>query len=49
MLRRTHISWFNNNGGMDEFSKIIQYFDLDGIEVDTSEELYGEGLLKETN
>ena len=49
MLRRTHISWFNNNGGKDEFSKIIQYFDLDGIEVDTSEELYGEGLLKETN
>jgi glycerol-3-phosphate dehydrogenase len=48
MLRRTHISWFNNNGGKDEFSKIIQYFDLDGIEVDTSEELYGEGLLKET-
>jgi len=48
MLRRTHISWFNNNGGKDEFSKIIQYFDLDGIEVDTLEELYGEGLLKET-
>ena len=49
MLRRTHISWFNNNGGKDEFSKIIQYFDLDAIEVDTSEELYGEGLLKETH
>ncbi len=45
MLRRTHIGWFNNNGGKDEFSKILQNFDLEGIEDETSEELYDEGLL----
>ena len=48
MLRRTHISWFNNSGGKDELSKIIENFDIDGIEVDTSDELYDEGLLNET-
>ena len=48
MLRRTHISWFNNSGGKDELSKIIENFDIDGIEVDTSDELYDEGLINET-
>ena len=48
MLRRTHISWFNNSGGKDELSKIIKNFNIDGIEVDTSVELYDEGLLNET-
>ena len=48
MLRRTHISWFNNSGGKDELSKIIENFDIDGIELDTSDELYDEGLLNET-
>ena len=48
MLRRTHIGWFNNSGGQDELSKIIENFDVDGIEVDTSDELYDEGLLNET-
>jgi glycerol-3-phosphate dehydrogenase len=48
ILRRTHISWFNNSGGKDELSKIIENFDIDGIEVDTSDELYDEGLLNET-
>ena len=23
-LRRTHLSWFNENGGKDEFSKILE-------------------------
>ncbi len=48
MLRRTHIGWFNNSGGKDELSKIIENFDIDGIEVDTSHELYDEGLINET-
>ena len=48
MLRRTHISWFNNSGGKDELSKIIENFDIDGIKVDTSDELYDEGLINET-
>ena len=26
MLRRTHISWFNNSGGKDDLSKIIENF-----------------------
>ena len=48
MLRRTHLSWFNNSAGKDEFLKIIRNFDIDGIEVDTLDELHDEGLLNET-
>ena len=47
MLRRTHLSWFNENGGKDEFSKILDNFDINGIEADTLRELSEEGLLNE--
>ena len=31
MLRRTHLSWFSDNGGKNEFSKIIENFDINII------------------
>ena len=48
MLRRTHLSWFSDSGGKNEFSKIIENFDISGIENDTFEELIDEGLLDKT-
>ena len=48
MLRRTHLSWFSNSGGKNEFSKILENFDINGIENDTFEELIDEGLLNKT-
>ena len=48
MLRRTHLSWFSDNGGKSEISKIIENFDISGIENDTFEELIDEGLLDKT-
>ena len=48
MLRRTHLSWFSDSSGKNEFSKIIENFDINGIENDTFEELIDEGLLNKT-
>ena len=49
MLRRTHLSWFNKNGGESEFLKILENFEIDNIERETLEELADEGLLKVQN
>ena len=45
MLRRTHISWFNENGGKNEIKKIVTEFELNDAENETLEELKNEGLL----
>ena len=45
MLRRTHISWFNENGGKNEIKKIVTEFQLTDAENETLEELKNEGLL----
>ena len=47
MLRRTHLSWFNQNSGKDQFSKILENFDIDEIKVDTLRELSDEGIFNE--
>ena len=45
MLRRSHISWFNENGGKNEIKKIVTEFQLTDAENETLEELKNEGLL----
>ena len=45
MLRRTHISWFNENGGKNEIKKIVTEFEFTDAENETLEELKNEGLL----
>ena len=45
MLRRTHLSWFNENGGKNEIGKIIGKFENKNIEKETLKELDDEGLL----
>lgn len=49
MLRRTHLSWFNENGGKNEIRKIIGKFENKNIEKETLKELDDEGLLYKNN
>ena len=49
MLRRTHLSWFNENGGKNEIGKIIGKFENKNIEKETLKELDDEGLLYKNN
>ena len=45
MLRRTHLSWFNANGGERDLKNIIEKFEIENIEKETLKELEDEGLL----
>tara|TARA_B100001769_G_scaffold155124_1_gene121735 strand:+ start:293 stop:586 length:294 start_codon:yes stop_codon:yes gene_type:complete len=45
MLRRTHLSWFNVNGGERDLKNIIEKFEIENIEKETLKELDDEGLL----
>jgi hypothetical protein len=45
MLRRTHLSWFNVNGGERDLKNIIEKFEIENIEKETLKELEDEGLL----
>ena len=49
MLRRTHLSWFNENGGKNEIRNIIGKFENKNIEKETLKELDDEGLLYKNN
>ena len=44
MLRRTHLSWFQKEGGEAELDKIINNFDIPDIKQETIEELRRESL-----
>ena len=49
MLRRTHLSWFNEKGGKKELKSITNKFDIKNIEEETVKELEDEGLLNKYN
>ena len=44
MLRRTHLSWFNKNGGEKDIQEIVKNFDINGVKTVTLKELADEGL-----
>ena len=44
MLRRTHLSWFNKNGGEKDIQEIVKNFDIDDVKTATLKELADEGL-----
>ena len=44
MLRRTHLSWFNKNGGEKDIQEIVKNFDIDDVKTATHKELADEGL-----
>ncbi|MEC7926302.1 MAG: hypothetical protein VYD43_02260, partial [Actinomycetota bacterium] len=49
MIRRSHLSWFNKDGGKYYIGEIAKKFQYKNVEEETLKELKAEGLIRNNN
>ena len=49
MIRRSHLGWFNKDGGKDSIDEIVKKFKYKNGKEETLKELKAEGLIRTIN